>query len=496
MSDLHPPMIFSDDFVEHHDIGWRVEPGTKDPNNPLIAPKYPWDEGSIGQHGTVLKDPTDGLYKAWYVSMPRHTYDRQLTYATSEDGVNWERPELDIYPCDGYERTNIILGSAMGGWVSQPAVFIVPDAEPEKRYEMFCFRDPFEYQWERAGYGCPNHLIEGLPVPDGLSHHYYGLYRHFSSDGIHWKPEGDPICGSKVTKAVYGDKVFITSDGVCLFRLRGGRYVMHNKVEIPAIPGGYVRYDIGRGICRTIVRRESDDGWQWQEPYESIMTPDWRDSQDTQFLELMMTEYNQAYIGIATILHAGEQTVDLQFASSADGKTWMRPGRRPCVSLEPLGDVGGGMLWPTPEFIIDGDQVHLYYGGHRGLHGDIYADLPHNGTRAGALCRASWSLGRMWAVINFGGHEAPAWFTTPPTDLGGKMLYLNALTRGNGKVMAELLDEQRKPIPGYSREECKPFTGDQKCAAITWATQSKAPTRKAMLRIILEDAFVYGFDWR
>ncbi|MFH0965800.1 MAG: hypothetical protein V2A58_17520 [Planctomycetota bacterium] len=497
MTRRYPPMIFADDFVERQDIGWRMEPGRKDPSNPVLAPKYPWDGGTLGMHAAVHKDPIDGLYRAWYISMPKHSYDRQLTYAESEDGVRWVRPELDIYPCDGCEKTNIILGSRMGGWVSQPSVFIRPDAEPERRYEMFCYRDPLYYRWQTPGYGCPDHRIEGLPLPPGHSHHYYGMHRHFSNDGIHWRVEGEPIAGDRKTKEVYGGRPFVSSDSLTVCRLRDGRYVVHNKVELPALPGGYVSYDVGRGICRTIARRESPDGWRWGDTYENIITPDWRDPQDTQFMELMMNEYNDGHIGIATVYHCGEQTIDLQFAGSADGRKWFRPVRRPCVSLEPLGEIGGGMIWPTQQFVIDGDDVHLYYAGLTGLHGNLYdAGNGNLGTRAGALCRATWKLGRMWAVLNFGGHDAPASVTTREVPCGGKTLFINAVTRGAGKVEAELLDADRKPIAGHSRGNCNAFRGDEKCAALTWGDRSKVLPERAQLRIILTDALLYGFEWR
>jgi len=60
--------LMSEDFVERHNVGWRVELGEEDPSNPLLEPGCPWDSGGVFSHGTVLRDPTDGVWKAWYVS--------------------------------------------------------------------------------------------------------------------------------------------------------------------------------------------------------------------------------------------------------------------------------------------------------------------------------------------------------------------------------------------------------------------------------------------
>ena len=494
MDRSYPPMILADDFIERHDIGWRIEPGIQDPDNPLIEPRYPWDMGTVWGHGTVLIDPIDGLYKAWYLSRPPKSNERKLTYAYSEDGRHWTRPELDVYPSDGYERTNILLGARMGGTVTQVSVFIHPEAEPDRRYEMFCFRHPTFAPSQTTGYG----IIQGLPLPPGQNHHVWGMYRHFSSDGIHWKPEGEAIAGTKATQEAYGGRPFIASDGLYVFQLSDGTYVINDKLEIPALPGGYVKYDIGRGLCRTIARRESPDGSQWGHTYESILTPDWRDPQDTQFMELMMNEYDEGFIAVATVYHCLEHTIDLQLAGSPDGRKWFRPARRPCVANAPLGDIGGGMLWPMRGFVLDGDQAHLYYSAVRGLHGDIYSDQANAtaGRTQGAMCRASWEIGRMWAALHNGGIDEPAWLTTPLRECHGKTLMVNAVTLNEGRVEAELLDDELKPIEGYRREECRAFSGDDKAVALTWKDHERVDVGKAHLRIILTDARLYGFDWR
>ena len=69
------------------------------------------------------------------------------------------------------------------------------------------------------------------------------------------------------------------------------------------------------------------------------------------------------------------QTIDNQFAVSADGEAWWRPERRPNVPLAALGEWGGGLIWPfrtlTPD--RDKDALHMYYSGTEGIHGDPLA---------------------------------------------------------------------------------------------------------------------------
>ena len=500
-----PPIIVADDFTEHRNVSWRIEPGVQDPNNPMLEPKYPWDLGATFSHGTVHRDPIDGLWKAWHLSTPVGGDDRQLTYACSEDGVHWDRPELDIYPCDGYERTNILLGSRMGGQVSQVSVNIIPEAPPERRYEMFCLRDPQYYEFATPGYGCPDKLIAGFELPKGRDHHFYGLYRHYSADGLHWNVAEGPLATAWYVLPLLpegGHPPITTTDGIYVYRW-DDRYVMFNKVEIPALPGAYIPYDSGVGLCRTIARRESADGSRWEDPYESIMTPDYLDPADTQFMELMASPYGDrgnGYIAVATVYHALSGTVDLQFAASADGKKWWRPARRPCVGLAPLGDVGGGMLWPTRGFVYDGPHTHLYYAALRGVHHDTYDTTRNCGGFYGPMCRVTWRTGRFWAAVHFSGLTSacrePASLTTPPADCGGKTLHVNAVTEKGGSVRAELVDEHGNAIEGFARDDSRPFVGDDVCAPLVWNDHERAAAGRASLRLILHNARLYGWDWR
>src|SRR5262249_3863825 len=112
-------LLLAEDFVEKHNIAWRVEPGTKGPANPPLEPGLPWETAGVFSHGTVLHDPGDGLWKAWYVSVPEHNLspsaERRLSYAESQDGVHWVRPELGICSYNSNTRTNILLDLESGG---------------------------------------------------------------------------------------------------------------------------------------------------------------------------------------------------------------------------------------------------------------------------------------------------------------------------------------------------------------------------------------------
>ena len=155
------------------------------------------------------------------------------------------------------------------------------------------------------------------------------------------------------------------------------------------------------------------------------------------------------------------------------------------------------MNWPVMvPFEIDG-RLHLYYGAIPGLHGDIYSQTPHlYFPQGGVLCRASWDMGRFYALVNARGGGLPhAYVTTKPTKITGKTLQINAATLSGGEVLAELLDDQRSPIPGFAEADCRPFRGDEKFAAISWRGGSVPARDVVRIRFYISSAKLYGYAW-
>ena len=95
-------------------------------------------------HGTVLYDPRDGLYKAWYVSTPATGLDagssaetgRALAYAISKDGQVWNRPQLELVQWRG-QKTNLLLQLPGGAFVQYVSVFVDANLSSARPYEMF-----------------------------------------------------------------------------------------------------------------------------------------------------------------------------------------------------------------------------------------------------------------------------------------------------------------------------------------------------------------------
>jgi hypothetical protein len=489
-----PPMIFADDFVERLHLAWRVEPGLQDPGNPLLEPEFPWESACPAcGHGTVLRDPIDGLFKAWVVCVedrpdPEKWFPGgaifRLAYYTSQDGVRWERPLLDLCPQPGYPLNNLIFDYPSGGRSSYASVLIEPEINPAEPYEMFVFRSPTK--GPPGGPPPPGYIVAGfgqkpLASPEQAFTPCFGwaLYRYRSRDGIHWR-------------GVEGPLDLRSGDTLYIHRAREGGYVAHYKITQPAFPGGMVRYDCGAGTCRIVCRQASDDGSHWN-PGAPILMPDILDHQNDQIMEVGYYPCGAGIIGLTAVYHAATQTMDLQFAASRDGLKWWRPARASCLPLAPLGDYGGGMIWPTRTLVPAEGRLYLYYGALRGLHGDVYSRTPSAYQFHGAFSRCSWEEGRLWAAVPAsGGSRQEAVLTTPLQPCLGAALTLNAATGRNGCVRAELLGPDRKVLPGFGRDDFEPFVGNETHARRGW--RGGMPPPEAHLRLMLREARLYGYE--
>ena len=130
--------LFIDDrwFFTQHGLTLRVNAPVKS-KRVLLAEK-PWESKGVHAYGTILEH--DGVYKMWYDAIgfiagePPH--ERSLCYATSRDGLKWEKPRLGIVELGGSRANNAVLtydGSSEPAGVIRDAGQNVPKDE---RYKM------------------------------------------------------------------------------------------------------------------------------------------------------------------------------------------------------------------------------------------------------------------------------------------------------------------------------------------------------------------------
>jgi len=91
-------------------------------------------------------------------------------------------------------------------------------------------------------------------------------------------------------------------------------------------------------------------------------------------------------------------------------------------------------------------------------------------------------------------------FLTPFLTFEGEQLVLNVDTSAVGQVKVEILDEDKKPIPGYTLEESDEiYTANETNRVVKWNQESsvaKLAGRSIRLRFVMRDVDLYAFQFR
>jgi len=138
----------------------------KHPANPLFGEDKPWETRFDNVYANVIYDEEDKLYKCWYSPFivderttlieenRRHPFytaylqtspegrEMAVCYATSKDGLKWDKPELGLVEFEGNKNNNILMGGRhfAGCYYGPHGAGVFKDlheSDPDKRYKMF-----------------------------------------------------------------------------------------------------------------------------------------------------------------------------------------------------------------------------------------------------------------------------------------------------------------------------------------------------------------------
>ena len=131
----------------------RVGRAAKHPANPLFGQEHPWEVMYNNLYPNVLYDREEQLYKIWHTMftvdsayasttpeertpgtyMERARVRRDgLGYAVSKDGIQWQKPMMDIHPWEG-QPSNLVSEHVHGVGILKD----LRERDPARRYKMF-----------------------------------------------------------------------------------------------------------------------------------------------------------------------------------------------------------------------------------------------------------------------------------------------------------------------------------------------------------------------
>ena len=412
--------LFVDDFLIAETTLRRVfHLAEYHPASPVLRPDQPWEVPAASQSHPaptamvfsdgVWFDPEDGLFKMWYMG----GYLASTCYATSTDGIHWDKPLLDVQPGTNVVQTDSRDSATV--WLDHV------DQDPSHRFKLFLARR-HEGGW--------------------------AVSLHFSPDGIHWTGEAawGRSCGDRTTAFynpfrrvwVYSVRVGVPGVG------RARRYSEHADV-VAGMGWGSRRAPLWVGADRL------------DPPRSDLMV-------QPELYNLDAVAYESLLLGLFTVWpgqpadRAKPNYVAVGF--SRDGFHWDRPDRRP---FNPVSEQYGDWNWANVQSaggccLIVRDKLYFYMSGRAGV----------RGSTGSGVCTTGLAVLRRdgFASMDAAGREGT--LTTRPLCFGGRCLFVN-LAASAGVLWAEVLDEQGDALPSFSRDDCIPVEGvDDTLAAVRW----------------------------
>lgn len=443
------------------------------PSSPLLKPETPVERNeSRGNDGIAVAapfgdgvwfDPTDRLFKMWYHA----GWFDGVGYATSQDGLAWQRPSLDVVP--GTNRV-LPIRQQEGRLMKRDAASIWLDSstnDPLQRWKMFVFS-----------------RFEG--AAEGQSHGE--LFR--SADGIHWQT-------IRPVEFWHGDNTSIFYDP---FR---ALWVLSARERAPSI--AYRDRDVRARFIHTsktfeglAERKDKTRAPLWMK-LDTRDRPDPELGYEPQLYHFTATPYESLMLGVFGIFYGPPNEVcskekcpkiiDLALGYSRDGFVYDRPQRAAFLkcSRKP-GDWNRGYLHPaTGVCLIVGDKLHFYFGAWSGT--DEHRPHMYSGGVTGLATL------RRDGFASLDASATPGSVTTVPVQFKGRFPFVN-VAAGGGELRAEILDGAGKPIAPFSLENCVPIKTDSTRQRLAWhgvADLSALVGQTVRFRFRLTNGRLYAF---
>ena len=106
-------LFIDDTWIESLDNAVKgVLPAKKVSQQPLIEKDRVWEEEwHIGSYINGIYDDDENIFKMWYgvgrkLSEARGDQADGLAYAVSQDGLNWEKPVLNLFEDSGSKKNS------------------------------------------------------------------------------------------------------------------------------------------------------------------------------------------------------------------------------------------------------------------------------------------------------------------------------------------------------------------------------------------------------
>ena len=482
--------LFVDDYLIGHmaNLKRTCHEAKDHPANPLMPG---------GWCHYFAPDPEHGL-RMYYMGK-----GSTQSVAFSSDGLNWERPELNVFdlstiPAESFAGgpNNVVCNQQMHGMFHEP-----DDPDPLQRWKAIVRTTKGRPTWPHAQEEFGISEIQAyvlITSPDGLRWSYKQDTCLVTSGG----PVGINYRAPYQLPIGVGDVLQVQRDP------KAGKYIANVKGTI----GPDLRLTDVYHCGRSIAMCESDDLIHWSTP-RYYAYPDTVDAktpgmygvyeanafpyESMWFNCLSMTSYDPATPEIRREKNLEPNRPYLKRnwirpAASRDGRHFYYFGDR--TSLISPGDDGS---W-KPHYLRVANMVNI--GGPLVKDDELW--FYHLGNSIDGPKR-TWNIAFGVATLRRdgfasldAGDEPGVVITRPMVFEGEGKLFVNVDVAANGHARASVIEESGEPIDGFGEEDCVAVTDDKTRAALHWkSNQTLAPLKDRYVRVAfhLNNARLYAF---
>jgi hypothetical protein len=480
--DLQPnrKQLFIDDYVvsKISNLQRKLHQPIKYPENPILRPQHPWENLIVQTRNAPFWDPVENVWKLFYMAFALYKSQNVHTscYAISRDGIQWEKPALNLVEWQGSKKNNLLTR-----YESEDSflyhVLYDPRDVPARRYKgLFGVLNrqpavsPDGYRWTLLS-------VPSIPSQDESQLNYDELSNQFIATVKHEGPYG---------RSVY---LAVSKD-----------FDQWTKPEMIFHADGRDQ-ELGRD---RIAQRLTD-------PRFFPLTINKPDAYNTDIYNMPVFSYEGLYLGMPMKFNQSGPTPignqdgfhHIELVSSRDLRRWSRVADRAIFipnSYAGPGVYDTGSIVPPTRAILRDHELWFYYSGIKWrFHPDNVKTLS-NGTKthvsipdSGAVLLAKL---RLDGFVSLDADELEGSLVTRPMTVHGKRLYVNVDAPG-GEVRAEILDQQSKSlITPFSKDNCIPVRGNQLKVELRWQGESdlsKLEKQTIRLRFSLKKASLYAF---
>jgi hypothetical protein len=464
--------LFLDDYIigDLNGLDRVIHQPLKYDGNPVVRADLPTDGTTIQIRSAPSWDEKEQVWKLWYIRFADDGNGAGGSgYATSRDGIHWEKPVVGVVDIRGSKANNLVMVQDDPKAFTQH-VFIDPHAPPESRYRGMI--GPRGRQPIVSADGFVFTKLDVPPIPSQDESH------------INWDEVTERYILTVKNSGPYGRSVYLSLSKD--YRdWTEPRLIYHADAKDQELGARY-------------IREVEANPRMWR---PTINHPD---EYNVEIYNMPVFRYEGLYIGLPTYFESsgriplprGNQdgVSSPKLVCSRDLTAWTRVGdRRHFIPLSELGTeaLDTGQILAASHPIEMGDELWFYYSGidvrHRPNVPKV-VDEYRGGIHLAKLRRDGF--------VSLHAAETPGFVYTRPLVLEGSGLFINATTSEAGRITAEITDASgREVLPGWESENCNVVTGDNLQVELQWKGHAltELSGRLVRIRFHLEDADLYSF---